>query len=146
MAFGSHLQMNAYMEGSAQRGLFAMPRQPGGLALLDSAASIATGVSSFAFQGTNAHAAMEVLDSDDPQSVFGSGRHVGHTWRRTPFWLLPPASALLRSCSVGAAGAGAARQVLMQGQLRSAGLAELLLSGGSAPWARICRYCTPWPN
>lgn len=86
-------------------------------------------------QGTNAHAAMEVLDSDDPQSVFGSGRHVGHTWRRTPFWLLPPASALLRSCSVGAAGAGAARQVLMQGQLRSAGLAELLLSGGSAPWA-----------
>ncbi len=86
-------------------------------------------------QGTNAHAAMEVLDSEDPQSVFGSGRHVGHTWRRTPFWLLPPASALLRSCSVVAAGAGAARQVLMQGQLRSSGLAELLLSGGSAPWA-----------
>lgn len=86
-------------------------------------------------QGTNAHAALEVLDSDDLHSVLGRGQRSGPAWRRTPFWLLPPASALLRSCSVGGAGAGGARQVLLQGQLRSAGLAELLLSAGGAAWA-----------
>ncbi|KAL4457259.1 hypothetical protein ABPG75_012124 [Micractinium tetrahymenae] len=96
-------------------------------------------VSAFAFQGTNAHAALEILDSEDLRSMFGRGRRRTHAWRRTPFWLLPPASALLRGCSVRAAGAGAARQVLMHGQLRSAGLAELLLgaggAGGGGAWA-----------
>lgn len=86
-------------------------------------------------QGTNAHAALELLDSDEPRCAFGRGRRGSHAWRRTPFWLLPPSSAVLRSCSVGAAGPGAAWQVLMQGQLRSAGLAELLLSGSGAAWA-----------
>jgi hypothetical protein len=52
------LQLNAHMEdsvGGTNAGLFDMPRAPGGFACAGRDTRV-SGISSFAFQGTNAHA------------------------------------------------------------------------------------------
>jgi hypothetical protein len=51
------LQLNAHMEdsvGGTNAGLFAMPRAPGGFGCAGRDTPV-SGISSFAFQGTNAH-------------------------------------------------------------------------------------------
>ena len=67
-----------------QQGRWSLPRQPGALPLTAAQPAV-TGVSSFAFQGTNAHALLAAAPADSgvrtPQCPL---------WQRSSFWLLPP--------------------------------------------------------
>ena len=95
-------------------------------------------VSAFAFQGTNAHAVLEVLDSLAGRSASVLDRcgvassHLPPVWQRTAFWLLPPASLLLSQCrTVGqVAGLGAGARVVLQGRLGDSAVAALVLGAG----------------
>ena len=110
----SPAQLNPYMEGSmsgANRGLYAMPRQLGGRA---STSNSVAGISSFAFQGTNAHALIAPVmegalasDAAAPPTMPG--------WQRQFISVLPPAHTQLRSVRV--AGTGAARRAVLAMQL-----------------------------
>ena len=111
------LQLNPYMEGSvsgANRGLFAMPRQLGGRSSSSSDRSSVTGISSFAFQGTNAHALLAPAAKDAAPAV-PAAPVTTPAWQRQYISVLPPAHTQLRSVSV--AGTGAARRAVLAMQL-----------------------------
>ena len=106
------MQLNPYMEGSvsgANHGLFAMHRQLGGRT---SSIGSVTGISSFAFQGTNAHALVAPVAS---AAAVPAVAPTMPAWQRQYISVLPPVHTQLRSASV--AGTGAARRIMLAMQL-----------------------------
>lgn len=75
--------VNPFIAAALQCQPLAMPRQLGGLAV---ASGIATsGVSSFAFQGTNAH----VLVQAPALPAGGTGNQSFGAWQRRSYWVIP---------------------------------------------------------
>ena len=77
--------VNSYITPAMQQqGRWSLPRQPGAVPLTTAHPAV-TGVSSFAFQGTNAHALLAAAPAGsgilNPQCA---------SWQRSSFWLLPP--------------------------------------------------------
>ena len=103
----------------------ALPRQEAGVPDPDPGfdPACASGVSSFAFQGTNAHAVLgqrALLPGPDQGGSCMDPQGVRVAWRRHRFWYVGAAHALL---AVAAAWAGSA---LFQARLGSAALAYLM--------------------
>lgn len=92
--------VNPYITPAMQRGRWSLPRQPGALPLTSGRGAASSpaisGVSSFAFQGTNAH----VLLSEAPQGS-GVSQPVAGTWQRASFWLLAPQFDLVQAVQAG---------------------------------------------
>ena len=99
-------------------GLFAMPRQPGGRASTAPAAdgSLA-GVSSFAFQGTNAHAVVSPVDVAAQAAAATAPTPAMPAWQRQFTSVVPPVHPQVATASV--AGAGMARRVTFAMRLGS---------------------------
>lgn len=77
-------------------GLVTLPRQGG--ALPQGGQSLAsTGISSFAFQGTNAHAVLQA--SATVEAAFPTVAALN--WRQQRQWVLPPAHCLMKHCMTG---------------------------------------------
>jgi len=96
-------KLNPYMEGALaapNARLFAMPRQAGGFAMAGAPTAGLMGVSSFAFQGTNAHALVAAAGDSDGAVV----DTVAPAWRRGHVGVLPPAHPQLDSCAMPAGG------------------------------------------
>jgi 3-oxoacyl-(acyl-carrier-protein) synthase len=113
------------------------PRAPAALPAAAQHGRLTAGISAFAFQGTNAHAVLEVLDMGSCLSVLnrspllstGSSMPV---WQRASYWLAPPASQLLTACLGRAAGV----TVVLQGHLQAPAVAALVrAAGASGGWA-----------
>lgn len=108
-------QLNPYMEGSvsgANRGLFAMPRQL--IGHISTPADLA-GISSFAFQGTNAHALISPAASNGEAGTAVPA--IMPVWQQQFISVVAPAHTQLAGASV--AGAGAARHVAFAMRLGS---------------------------
>ena len=73
-----------------------LPRQSRGLPSGGHALA-STGISSFAFQGTNAHAVLQA----SPTSVAGPTAVADFTWQLRRQWVLPPAHCLIKHCMPG---------------------------------------------
>lgn len=82
------LDMSASRGGSSG---WHLPRQASA-----AAAGITTGISSFAFQGTNAHALLQ----QHTVAATAATRSALVTWSRQRAWVAPPTHALLQSASV----------------------------------------------
>lgn len=82
------------MAGST--GGVALPRQGGSLPQSGQALA-STGISSFAFQGTNAHAVLQAA----PTAVAAPPAVAALTWQQCRQWVLPPANCLIRHCISG---------------------------------------------
>ena len=95
-------------------GRLSMPRQARGASAGGGGAAV-TGVSSFAFQGSNAHLLLAVQPaSAAAAAAAGAAAQAAQTWRRRRAYVLPPAHALVHAALAlagAAAGAGAARAV-----------------------------------
>lgn len=77
-------------------GVVALPRQGG--ALPQGRQSFAsTGISSFAFQGTNAHAVLQASATAEAATPAVAAL----TWRQQRQWVLPPAHCLIKHCMTG---------------------------------------------
>jgi NADPH:quinone reductase-like Zn-dependent oxidoreductase len=118
----SCLQLSTYMEGSVggtNHGLFSMSRQLAGLASSAAAeqAGVA-GISSFAFQGTNAHALISPACHSASAAAAAPAGPVMPAWQRQYVSVVPPAHTQLFAATV-AAGVGAARQVTFDMRLGS---------------------------
>ena len=103
----------------------ALPRQEAGVPDLDPGCSpaCASGVSSFAFQGTNAHAVLgerALLPGPGQADSWGGRQGGGAAWQRLRFWYVGAAHALL------AAAAAWAGSAAFQARLGSAALAYLM--------------------
>ena len=81
----------AIMAGSS--GGVTLPRQGGALPQAGHALA-GTGISSFAFQGTNAHAVLQAC----PTAVAGFPAVATLTWQPRRQWVLPPAHCLIKHC------------------------------------------------
>ena len=105
--------------GGANRGLFSMSRQLAGLATSAAAepAGLA-GISSFAFQGTNANALISPADHSAAAAAAAPVDPVMPAWQRQYVSVVPPAHTQLFAASV-AAGAGAGRHVTFDMRLGS---------------------------
>ena len=117
-------QLNAYMDGSvggAARGLFAMPKQPARAAAV--APGTMVGISSFAFQGTNAHALLAALAG----STEGGPAGKPVAWQRNHISVLPPAHVQLRAFSLSSTSRAAFEMTL--GQPVHAFFADHIVSG-----------------
>ena len=91
------LQLNPYMEGSvsaANSGLFAITRELGGFAGLATPLPSLAGTSSFAFQGTNAHALISPA-ADNGTSTVGILTPI---WKRQYVNVVPPAHVQVCQC------------------------------------------------
>lgn len=87
-----------------------MPRQLGGRSSSTVDRSTVTGISSFAFQGTNAHALLApAAGSAGPDEL--AAPVTMPAWQRQYISVLPPAHTQLRSVSL--AGTGAARRAVL---------------------------------
>eukprot|EP00887_Chlorella_sp_A99_P003362 scaffold26.g3362.t1 len=82
------------------------PRVPAGLPSPGSQGRLVSGVSSFAFQGTNAHAVVEVVDLPGTRATGGhrhlagkSARPAPSSWERSRFWPAPQVHGLLQRFS-----------------------------------------------
>ena len=102
-----HLRnLNPHVEAilGATPGALALPRATGSLPHAASDAHLCTGISSFAFQGTNAHA---VLQASNSSGTMSSAIHAtaGVRWQKKRSWVLPQAHCLIKQClSVGKQG------------------------------------------
>ena len=84
----------AIMAGSS--GGVTLPRQSRALPQAGQALA-STGISSFAFQGTNAHAVLQA----SPTAVAGPPAMAALTWQPRRQWVLPPAHCLIKHCMPG---------------------------------------------
>jgi hypothetical protein len=82
-------EINHYISPVMRPGMFSVARQPGVAG--GRHAALVTGVSSFAFQGTNAHSLVKSAPADA-----GLPRPTGAAWRRGRTWVLPPMFDLMR--------------------------------------------------
>jgi hypothetical protein len=116
----------------AHAGGFSAARQPAAVPAYDlgddthgsgSTAAGVTGISAFAFQGTNAHLLVAAVGDNGkcptPQRV----ADVPAVWKRRHYWYAPEPSALLVAAS--ATGGGGSATVAFTLQLRAPGLAYL---------------------
>lgn len=87
--------VNPYITPAMQRGKWSLPRQQGALPTTTTAATV-SGVSSFAFQGTNAH----VLLAASPAGS-SSSRTMAGLWQRRSYWLLAPQYDLVQAVQAG---------------------------------------------
>jgi acyl transferase domain-containing protein/NADPH:quinone reductase-like Zn-dependent oxidoreductase/acyl carrier protein len=87
---------------------WVLPRQPGGLAVLGQEAAAVTGVSSFAFQGTNAHALLARSPThpwrQQQQQLVGHAAAAALVWEAARTYVAPPVSLLLCGCQSAAGG------------------------------------------
>ncbi len=114
--------VNPYIAPALQQGKWSLPRQLGGQPLAATKSTV-SGISSFAFQGTNAH----VLLASAPA---GSAilRPAASLWRRSSYWLLAPQFDLVRA--VQASGQLAVFAASLQ-QPSAASLLQAVAAGGS---------------
>ena len=80
---------------AASSGGVTLPRQGG--ALPQGAPALATGISSFAFQGTNAHAVLQASVT----AVADTPAVAAVPWQQRRHWVLPPAHCLIKHCMPG---------------------------------------------
>jgi acyl transferase domain-containing protein len=98
-------KLNPYLEGTvsgANAKLFSMPRVQGGFSSFATLGGV-TGVSSFAFQGTNAHLLSRTTTFADNKSSTTSTSNtkaVMPTWKQTYASVLPPAHPQIYSASM----------------------------------------------
>ena len=100
-----NLHITAILQPAA-RG-FALPRQDAQAPLSGSAAQgleSVQGLSSFAFQGTNAHAVLCNLPHSAGPALPASHKATAALWRRSRFWFVPHMHTLLHRCTVAAPG------------------------------------------
>ena len=81
-----------------------LPRQAGpGVGITTAAeaavSSAATGVSAFAFQGTNAHVVLSAVPAMGSEAAASAAAPMS-TWKKQQLWPLPLANLLLRRCSI----------------------------------------------
>jgi hypothetical protein len=123
-------------------GAWSLPRQQGPRPLGRPAEQAAlSGVSSFAFQGTNAHALVQGLPASSgaatlQRALAASGG--SRPWRRARFWFHPPASPLACSFRGGAAGG---KTTVLVARLHAPALASLL--GCSAQGRHLLPVAVP---
>ncbi|CAL8465603.1 g5139 [Coccomyxa elongata] len=88
-----HLRgVNPHVAPSMAAGSVAAPRQASGHPVISNEHRIVAGISSFAFQGSNAHVVMEANGNDGVPSVADLPRQI---WRRGRHWFTPLAHPLL---------------------------------------------------
>lgn len=87
--------VNPFIAAALQRQPLAMPRQVGGLAVASGVGT--SGVSSFAFQGTNAH----VLIQAPALPAGGTGGQRLSSWQRRSCWVTPPMFDLIATAGAG---------------------------------------------
>jgi acyl transferase domain-containing protein len=99
-----HLVSSLPFGGASDGGAISMPRQLHGAPALrrrggSGGASIVAGVSSFAFQGSNAHLLLAVAPAHAAASAAQSAaQQQAQIWRRSHSYVLPAAHALLHAC------------------------------------------------
>ena len=98
-SFANVFLMRVCVAGTTQP-TFALPRQTFALPLSSVSPEIISGVSAFAFQGTNAHAVLQRPAGRPNTSRLGST-----DWQRESLWLAPQLHAMLHSAAVSAAAA-----------------------------------------
>ncbi len=120
---------NPYLEasirpkgGAGASSCWLLPRQQAGLPVKAPGGLALTGVSSFAFQGTNAHALVQGLPLDRAAEA-GGAPAAQLAWRRARAWAAPPVSALL--AGVASVAPGGARAVIHVGGCSNPSLAFL---------------------
>lgn len=125
----SLLAVNTYITPVLRQGKWSLPRQPGAMPLPTSSysagqtAAAVSGVSSFAFQGTNAHALLEA-----PPAPSGISRPAAQLWQRVSYWLLAPQFDLIQAVQAGS------RLALFAVSLQAPAAASLLqvVAGGAS--------------
>lgn len=95
---------------TATRGQLYLPRQAGSRLASrrppGASTQLATGISAFAFQGTNAHTIVTQIDDPDPRFQGGSLAPVSDaTFSRQWYWFMPTCLRLLDRCTVASSGA-----------------------------------------
>ena len=121
-AFPSLSAVNPYITPVMEQGRWSLPRQPGALPG-GAAAPAVSGVSSFAFQGTNAH----VLLAASPAGS-GISRPEAGLWQRSSYWVLAPQFDLVQAVQAGG------QLALFAASLQQPAAAALLqvVAGGSS--------------
>ena len=114
--------VNPYIAPALQQGKWSLPHQLGGQPLAAEGPAI-SGVSSFAFQGTNAHVLLAAAPA-------GSAilRPAAGLWQRSSYWLLAPQFDLIRAVRAG--GQLAVFAASLQ-QPSAAALLQAVTAGGS---------------
>lgn len=87
--------VNPYIAPALQQGKWSLPRQLGGQPLAAEGPAI-SGISSFAFQGTNAHVLLAAAPAG--RAIL---RPAAGLWQRSSYWLLAPQFDLVRAVRAG---------------------------------------------
>jgi 3-oxoacyl-(acyl-carrier-protein) synthase len=132
-------RLNPYMEGALagpNARLFAMPRQPAGGAAAGGPGEALTGVSSFAFQGTNAHLLVSSAGREaDPVAAAAT---LAPAWRQQYISVLPPAHPQLHSCVSAAGGRAAAFEMRLDQPVHAFFACHRVAGKAIFPGARAC--------